>query len=134
MASELDQFAELELSKEDREQIFDPPLDRQQMEGAGTSRYLLTFPTYLHTYVHLFYTTHLISLFIPCLISVVSVDAYNFFGSYFVVLWILFVFLSFFFGFIFSIICFFNVYFELLLLNFWLKKIEIGVLWLNEAN
>lgn len=40
MASELDQFAELELSKEDREQIFDPPLDRQQMEGAGTSRYL----------------------------------------------------------------------------------------------
>lgn len=86
MASELDQFAELELSKEDREQIFDPPLDRQQMEGAGTSRYLLTFPTYLRTYVHLFYTTHLISLFIPCLISVVSVDAYNFFGSYFVVL------------------------------------------------
>ncbi|KAH8273353.1 hypothetical protein KR018_005462 [Drosophila ironensis] len=37
MASELDQFADLELSKEDREQIFDPPLDRQQMEGAGTS-------------------------------------------------------------------------------------------------
>lgn len=40
MASELDQFADLELSKEDREQIFDPPLDRQQLEGAGTSRYL----------------------------------------------------------------------------------------------
>ncbi|XP_043660790.1 insulin-like growth factor 2 mRNA-binding protein 1 isoform X4 [Drosophila teissieri] len=38
MASELDQFADLELSKEDREQIFDPPLDRQQLEGAGTSR------------------------------------------------------------------------------------------------
>ncbi|XP_039233384.1 insulin-like growth factor 2 mRNA-binding protein 1 isoform X1 [Drosophila yakuba] len=37
MASELDQFADLELSKEDREQIFDPPLDRQQLEGAGTS-------------------------------------------------------------------------------------------------
>jgi len=40
MASELDQFADLELSKEDREQIFDPPLDRQQLEGAGTSRYV----------------------------------------------------------------------------------------------
>lgn len=40
MASELDQFADLELSKEDREQIFDPPLDRQPLEGAGTSRYL----------------------------------------------------------------------------------------------
>lgn len=29
MTSELDQFAELELSKEDRDQIFDPPSDRQ---------------------------------------------------------------------------------------------------------
>ena len=38
MASDLEQFAELELSKEDREQIFDPPTDRQHMEGAGTSR------------------------------------------------------------------------------------------------
>lgn len=27
--SDLDQFAELELSKEDREQIFEPPTDRQ---------------------------------------------------------------------------------------------------------
>lgn len=38
MASELDQFADLELSKEDREQIFDPPLDRQQMDNAGAIR------------------------------------------------------------------------------------------------
>lgn len=29
MTSELDQFADLELSKEDRDQIFDPPSDRQ---------------------------------------------------------------------------------------------------------
>lgn len=43
MASELDQFAELELSKEDREQIFDPPLDRQQLDGAGPSRYFSLF-------------------------------------------------------------------------------------------
>ena len=28
MASELDQFADLELSKEDRDQIFEPPSDR----------------------------------------------------------------------------------------------------------
>lgn len=28
--SDLDQFADLELSKEDREQIFEPPTDRQQ--------------------------------------------------------------------------------------------------------
>lgn len=28
--AELDQFADLELSKEDREQIFEPPTDRQQ--------------------------------------------------------------------------------------------------------
>ena len=43
MASDLEQFAELELSKEDREQIFDPPTDRQHMEGAGTSRYVNIF-------------------------------------------------------------------------------------------
>lgn len=39
MASNVDQFADLELSKEDREQIFDPPLDVQQQQqpqnGAG---------------------------------------------------------------------------------------------------
>lgn len=33
MASNVDQFAELELSKEDREQIFDPPLDSQQIHN-----------------------------------------------------------------------------------------------------
>ncbi|XP_037916486.1 insulin-like growth factor 2 mRNA-binding protein 1 isoform X3 [Hermetia illucens] len=37
MSSELDQFAELELSKEDREQIFDPPSDRPQEGAASTS-------------------------------------------------------------------------------------------------
>lgn len=61
MASELDQFAELELSKEDREQIFDPPLDRQQLEGAGTSRYLNTFHLIficLHFSKIRFYTHH----------------------------------------------------------------------------
>lgn len=39
--SDLDQFAELELSKEDREQIFEPPTDRQQhpvLDPSSSSR------------------------------------------------------------------------------------------------
>ena len=35
MASNLDQFADLELSKEDREQIFDPPLDTQKQQNGA---------------------------------------------------------------------------------------------------
>jgi insulin-like growth factor 2 mRNA-binding protein 1 len=35
MTSSLDQFADLELSKEDREQIFDPPLDIQKTQNGA---------------------------------------------------------------------------------------------------
>ena len=35
MASNLDQFADLELSKEDREQIFDPPLDAPKTQNGA---------------------------------------------------------------------------------------------------
>jgi insulin-like growth factor 2 mRNA-binding protein 1 len=38
MASNVDQFPELELSKEDREQIFDPPLDSQTLTPQNGSR------------------------------------------------------------------------------------------------
>ncbi|XP_058837397.1 insulin-like growth factor 2 mRNA-binding protein 1 isoform X1 [Topomyia yanbarensis] len=37
MASNLDQFADLELSKEDREQIFDPPLDAPKTQNGASN-------------------------------------------------------------------------------------------------
>lgn len=35
MTSNMDQFPELELSKEDREQIFDPPVDVQRTQNGA---------------------------------------------------------------------------------------------------
>lgn len=41
MAANLDQFADLELSKEDREQIFDPPLDAPKTQNGARWIFLL---------------------------------------------------------------------------------------------
>ncbi|KAL1395727.1 hypothetical protein pipiens_011038 [Culex pipiens pipiens] len=38
MAANLDQFADLELSKEDREQIFDPPLDAPKTQNGARGK------------------------------------------------------------------------------------------------
>ncbi|KAG4080252.1 hypothetical protein HA402_010744 [Bradysia odoriphaga] len=51
MTSELDQFADLELSKEDRDQIFDPPSDRQidtSMSPPSTKIVISGIPLHAH--------------------------------------------------------------------------------------
>lgn len=67
MASNVDQFADLELSKEDREQIFDDPMDTQSHTSQNGSRWVSQkhlFYTYLHTYCFIILYIYAFSLII----------------------------------------------------------------------